>query len=77
MRKRFSTGDRLRLCPGGYDDDKRLNEAVSSTHERGHYSELFVENVTFLKAYENYGTAIIIDADGRKRLCNIEDLRSK
>ena len=41
-------------------------------HVRRLYQEIFVETVRFLQMY--HGHAMVIDNEGRRRLCNPDDL---
>ena len=51
---------------------RRSKHELHNHHQRKLLLELFVEQVTFIGAYHD--NALIIDAQGRKRLCNPNDL---
>lgn len=54
---------------------RKSNRELHNHHQRKLLFELFVEQVTFIGMYQD--NALIIDAKGRKRLCNAEDLKDQ
>lgn len=52
---------------------RRSKHELHNHHQRKLLIELFVEQVIYVGSYQN--NALIIDAQGRKRLCNPDDLK--
>lgn len=52
---------------------RKSAKMINNYHLAKLFRDLFVEQVRFMRMYQ--GNALVADSEGRKRLCNPEDLK--